>query len=254
MNRSRIWRARFRGAEPQVPTIAGCAAVLGCVAFMPCANAQDYSPTWSGYMVENGGSQAISYTSTDVSFAVPDVSCPNTGLGPAAGASFWAGLDHGGTSPIEKAGVMVTCDNTQIPPQPVYRTFWLMYVPGKPANIHFGFTPKPGDTIVARVTYANAAFQLSVAKAGPGAQSLSSGPQTCTAPGGCPRASVEWIAERSSDDVPLARYGCVLTVCSNQAPAPPGSARHHPRQSSDVHPRCDLRGPRPGDPPCARHA
>ena len=65
-------------------------------------------------MVENGGSQAISYTSTDVSFAVPDVSCPNTGLGPAAGASFWAGLDHGGTSPIEKAGVMVTCDNTQI--------------------------------------------------------------------------------------------------------------------------------------------
>lgn len=98
-------------------------------------------------MVENGGSQAISYTSTDVSFAVPDVSCPNTGLGPAAGASFWAGLDHGGTSPIEKAGVMVTCDNTQIPPQPVYRTFWLMYVPGKPANIHLVLRRNPATLL-----------------------------------------------------------------------------------------------------------
>jgi CubicO group peptidase (beta-lactamase class C family) len=199
--------------------IASLAAVLGSLVFIPHAKAQVSSPTWSGYMVENGGTSTISYTEAGVSFALPGVACPNTGLGAAGGVSFWVGLDSGGTSPIEKAGIMVTCDNTPNPPQPVYQAFWLMSVPGQPADVHFGFTAQPGDGIHAGVTYANGSFQLVVTD---GSQSFSSGPQPCVAPGGCPRASVEWIVERPGDDVPLAAYGCVPSACVNQSPPPPG--------------------------------
>jgi Peptidase A4 family/Beta-lactamase len=208
----------------RVLTIAALTTVLGSFAFVSCAQAQN-SSTWSGYLVENGGSQAISYTAAAVSFGLPDVSCPNTGLGSAAGVSFWVGLDHGGTSPIEKAGIMVTCDKTQTP---TYQAFWLMYVPGQTADVHLGFTAKPGDSIRAAVTYANGAFQLSVADASVAGHSLSSGPQSCAATSGCPRASVEWMVERPGDDIPLAAYGCVPAVCSNQAPAPPGIILNDP--------------------------
>jgi CubicO group peptidase (beta-lactamase class C family) len=205
--------------------VAASAAILASLASVPCATAQSSSTTWSGYMVENGGSQNISYTDAAVSFALPGVYCPNTGLGPAAGVAFWVGLDSGGTSPIEKAGIMVTCDNTQNPPQPVYQAFWLMYVPGQPPDVHLGFIAQPGDGIGAGVTYANGSFQLVV---NDGNQSLSSGPQPCTAPGGCPRASVEWIVERPGDDVPLAGYGCVPSVCANQPAPPPGIVLNGP--------------------------
>jgi hypothetical protein len=207
-------------------TITTLAAVVGNLAFIPCVNAQT-SPTWSGYVVENGGSSTISYTEAGVSFALPTVYCPNTGLGPAAGVSFWVGLDRGGTSPIEKAGIMVTCDNTQTPPQPVYQAFWLMYAPGSPADVHLGFAAKPGDGIRAGVTYANGSFQLTVTDSAAG-QSFSSGPQPCAASGGCSRASVEWIVERPGDDVPLAAYGCVMTVCANQSAPPPGIILNDP--------------------------
>jgi hypothetical protein len=156
-------------------TIAALAAVLGSLAPIPCVKAQaQNSPTWSGYMVQNGGSQTTSFNDATLSFVLPGVYCPDTGLGPAAGVYFWVGLDSGGNSPIEKTGIMVTCDNTQNPPQPVYRAFWLMYVPGKPADVHFGFTAKAGDPIVAGVNYANGSFQLGVRDGG---QSFSSGPQ-----------------------------------------------------------------------------
>jgi hypothetical protein len=213
----------MRGAS-----IAVLLAFLGSLVSITRAEAQQDSPTWSGYMWKSTDLASTTFTDASGNWTVPAVSCPNTGLGPAAGVSFWVGLDAGGTAPLEQAGINVTCDTAQYPPQPRYEAFWRMYVPGKSNPTTHVFAVNAGDVIGARVSYANGSFTFVVSDS-TSHQSYTSPPQACDVTAACPRGSVEWIVERPGDGAPLAQYACVPAACA-EVPVVPGNSYSPPWQ------------------------
>lgn len=111
-------------------SIAILLAVLGSLVSAACAEA-DNSSAWSGYMWKSTDLTSTTFTTVVGEFFVPAITCPNTGLGPAAGVSIWVGMDAGGTEPLEQVGVDVACDNTQIRRNPAMKPFGGCTFPGR---------------------------------------------------------------------------------------------------------------------------
>lgn len=140
------------------------------------------SSTWSGYAADNTAGDV--YTAVTGNWIQPAVNCnPNE----TEIALFMVGLDGYTSSPVEETGTVAECWKGAAS----YYTWWQMY-PNAPTIV--GNKVKPGDNITATVTFAGGNFNLTVNDATTAGNNINTN-QVCTAAGGCPRTSAEWIAE-----------------------------------------------------------
>jgi hypothetical protein len=156
-----------------------------------------YSTNWSGYVV-NGSSGSVTYVQG--SWIVPAVTGSRF---TTAYSSFWVGIDGFiGSSTVEQIGT----DSDIQRGRPVYYA-WYEFYPLEAMIQISGFTIKPGDVILASVTYSYGVFTLLITDETTGASYSTTGTVS-----GATETSAEWIAEAPSSYsgvLPLANFGTV---------------------------------------------
>jgi hypothetical protein len=171
------------GGKFTCPTIAG-------------ADSSTCSLNWSGY-ADTGSSSSVTYVGG--SWTVPTLSCPSSGTQYAA---IWVGIDGYNSNTVEQTGVLGECNNGA-----ASYSAWYEFYPSPSVTIT-GFTVRPGDTILANVSFANGVFTVKIQD---GTQYFS----TTGTVSNATRSSAEWIIERPAL--------CFAHHCSLTTLAPFGS-------------------------------
>jgi hypothetical protein len=152
------------------------------------------STNWSGYAV---AASRGAVTSVIGSWVVPTVSGTGT-----AYSSAWVGIDGFNSSSVEQIGTDSDVSNGV----PQYYAWFEMYPNPSyvlPLAVH------PGDTITAKVSYANSRFTLQITDANDPAATQT---DTITRSARAARSSAEWIQEAPSSYtgvLPLANFGTI---------------------------------------------
>jgi Peptidase A4 family len=188
------------------------------------------SPNWSGYVaypsaqyLASPSSSAYDGTFTQVSadWIQPSVTCPQTN----AWTLFWVGFDGWPSSDawVEQGGTSARC----VKGVPQYSAFYEMWPTGAVTPM---FTVKPGDQISASVVYTATTNQFLITVTDVTSGQTQTEVESCASATGCPRTSVEWVAESPSffgtnTWFPLADYGTIeftsATATDNRGVAGP---------------------------------
>jgi hypothetical protein len=144
------------------------------------------SDNWSGYADTNASGNV--YSAVSGKWVQPTVSCPTK---EDQIVVTWVGIDGWNSGTVEQGGTLAQCFLGTAH----YYTWWEMY----PTNFIqiVGSTVQPKDVISASVVRSGTSYTIKVTDATTPANSFTT-TQTCTASGGCPNASAEWIAESPS--------------------------------------------------------
>jgi len=154
------------------------------------------SLNWGGYAASRRG---VRFRSIRATFFVPYLDCAST---PDAQSAHWVGLDGLRNSTVEQTGISADCNGAS----PSYRA-WYEMVPEPP--VFQRITIRPGDAIVASVSYSRRAakFTLRLADATNGRHFSHTG--ACPARATCPRGAAEAISEPplgAAGYLPLANF------------------------------------------------
>jgi hypothetical protein len=175
------------------------------MALMSSSNSSYYSTNWSGYAV-TGSTGSV--TSVSGSWIVPAVTGSTT-----AYAAFWTGIDGFSSSTVEQTGTISESSSSGA----IYYA-WYEFYPSPMYQIT-SVPIKPGDTILASVTYTGSSgssgrgffgrsgskFTVTITDETTGKSYTTTGTVTNAA-----RSSAEWIAEAPSSYrgvLPLANFG-----------------------------------------------
>jgi Peptidase A4 family len=143
------------------------------------------STNWAGYAdTATGG---VTYVSG--MWIVPSLNCPKRGTSYVA---IWVGIDGYTSSSVEQTGTMGVCSHGA-----ATYSAWYEFYPSP--SYSFSVTVKPGDSILASVTYSSGQYTVSLSVNGGTAQTQSA---TVSAAQG---SSAEWIVERPAL--------CTVTSC-----------------------------------------
>jgi len=163
-----------------------------------------YSTNWSGYAVTGA---AGSVTSASGSWIVPTVTGSNGQY-----VAFWVGIDGYNSATVEQTGVLAEVTGNRRTSTTSYYAWYEFYPLESIIEITTATSPsgapatvKPGDTILASVTYLSGTFTLTINDETEKWTFTTAGSQS-----GATESSAEWIVEAPSSNfgvLPLANFG-----------------------------------------------